>query len=49
MTNCRAISLLIVLSKVLKKGAYGRISQLLHTNSILVLGREYQLKMLPSD
>jgi hypothetical protein len=47
MTNCRPVSLLTVLSEVFKKGMYGRISQFLHTNNILVLGREYQLKMLP--
>jgi len=36
MTNYRSLSLLTVLSKVLKKAMQSRLSQHLHTNDILV-------------
>jgi hypothetical protein len=36
MTNYRPVSLLTVLSKVLKKAMHSRLSQHLHTNNILV-------------
>jgi len=49
MTNCRPISLPTVLSKVFKQPMNNGVSQLLHTNNILVLGMGYQLKMLPWD
>jgi len=36
MTNYRPISLLTAFSKALKKAVHRRISQLLHTNKVLV-------------
>ena len=46
MTKYRPISLSTVFYKVFEKAMYSRLSQHLHTNNSMVLGNEYQLKML---